>query len=103
MPLEQVKLYIQNAKSIYESYDYLWSMIEDSDRINRVEYDPDDGTGDCFVAIPKLQEGQIRIYQVTRGKRKGRPHEHTTASNAVYERQIFGRNERGQNYIWRSE
>ena len=56
MPLEQVKLYIQNAKSIYESYDYVWSMIEDSDRIDWVEYNPDDGIGRCFVSIPRLQE-----------------------------------------------
>ena len=61
MPLEQVKLYIQNARSIYESYDYLWSLVEDSDRIDRIEYDPDDGTGRCFVSIPRLQEVQISL------------------------------------------
>ena len=32
-----------------------------NDRIDRVEYDPDDGTGNCFVAIPKLQEVQISM------------------------------------------
>ena len=61
MSLEQVKLYIQNAKSMYESYDYLWSMVEDSERIDKIEYDLTDGTHDHFLSIPRLQEIQLSL------------------------------------------
>ena len=39
----------------------LLSMLEDSDRIDNIKYDPTDGTGDYFLAIPKLQAIQMNL------------------------------------------
>ena len=42
MALEKAKLYIQNAKTISKSYKYLWSLVEDREKIDTIEYEVSD-------------------------------------------------------------
>ena len=60
MPMEQVKLYSLNARTIREAYDYLWTMMANSDRIEKIEYDPADESGGYFLAMPRLQKIQFK-------------------------------------------
>ena len=87
MPLEQVKLYTLNAKIIHKAYDYLWTMMEDSDRIDKIEFDPTNAKG---------------IHQVARRQREGRTYEYPEAGDGVQEWQIFRRDERGHDHLWGS-
>ena len=61
MPLEQVKLHIQNAKTINGSYVYLWPMVEDKDRIDVINYELTDGTAHTIFAMPRLEEVHLRL------------------------------------------
>ena len=57
--MKQVKFYSLNARKIREAYDYPWTMMANSDRIDKIECDPEDESGVHVLSMPRLQEIQL--------------------------------------------